>query len=135
MEALRTAQESLTEYKRQQKITTTNIEHRTTQRRSNNSENWKPPPRSGLKLNVDAHRLAGDGHWGIGLVLRKEDGELVGARTKVIHGFDDVVEAEAMGLEAAIEMGDRILEKEVFIEMDNKMVVQAVSSGRYPRNY
>jgi ribonuclease HI len=69
------------------------------------------------------------------LILRKDDGELVGARTKVVYGVEEAVEAEAMGLEAAIEMRDRIQDREVIIEMDNQSVVQAVLSGRYPRRY
>jgi hypothetical protein len=104
MDALRNAQESLKDYQSQQKSLIMNSDHHTTQRRSHNNDNWKPPPRNGLKLNVDAHRFADDGHWGVGLILRKDDGELVGARTKVVYGVEEAVEAEAMGLEAAIEM-------------------------------
>ncbi|MCI36594.1 hypothetical protein A2U01_0057817, partial [Trifolium medium] len=64
-------------------------------RRHNNS--WSPPPKDVLKLNVDAHSL-GDGHWGLGLVLRREDGSCVGAKTWVQKGTNNVMLAEAMGL-------------------------------------
>ncbi|KAK2437899.1 hypothetical protein QL285_022734 [Trifolium repens] len=42
-----------------------------------NNTSWSPPPRSNLKLNVDAH-LSSDGRLGLGLVLRDEDGHIVG---------------------------------------------------------
>jgi hypothetical protein len=37
---------------------------------------WSPPAKDTLKLNVDAHPC-GDGRWGLGLVLRTEDGRCV----------------------------------------------------------
>jgi hypothetical protein len=35
-----------------------------------------------------------------------EDGRLVGAKTEVVHGYDKAIEAEALGLKAAIEFVD-----------------------------
>jgi len=37
---------------------------------------WSPLGKAELKLNVDAHHL-GDGSWGLGLVLRRDDGSPV----------------------------------------------------------
>ncbi|MCH91756.1 retrotransposon protein putative unclassified, partial [Trifolium medium] len=66
-----------------------------------NNKSWSPPPRSYLKLNVDAH-LLDDGHWGLGLVLRREDGRCVGAATKLHKGSDSVGLAETMGLQEGL---------------------------------
>ncbi|MCI85409.1 hypothetical protein A2U01_0106688, partial [Trifolium medium] len=49
----------------------------TTEARGHNNY-WTPPPKAALKLNVDAHPCD-DGRWGLGLVLRTEEGKCVGA--------------------------------------------------------
>jgi ribonuclease HI len=88
------------------------------------------------------------------MLLRMEDGRLVGAKTKVVHGFDKAIEAEALGLKAAIELVDffrdcrntieidaaidsaeQFRKRRIIIEMDNKVVIEAVQSGKYPRTY
>ncbi|MCI50681.1 ribonuclease H protein, partial [Trifolium medium] len=97
-------------------------------------DNWSPPPRNSLKLNVDAHCL-GEGHWGLGLILRMEDGSCVGAMTKVVQGFDEAVEVETMGLLAAIEWIKTLRQQTIVIETDNRTIVQTLQHGRYPRNY
>jgi ribonuclease HI len=135
MEILRNAHESLIEYQNQQQQLHSNLVNHATQCRSNNIDGWKHPPQNSMKLNVDAHRLASDGRWGVGLILRLDDGRLVGARTKVVEGFDAAIEAEALGLEAAVEMADLFRERKVIIEMDSSMVVKAVQRNRYPRHY
>ncbi|MCI00112.1 hypothetical protein A2U01_0021128, partial [Trifolium medium] len=72
-----------------------------------NNKSWSPPPRSFLKLNVDAH-LSDDTHWrrndptSLGMVLRRNDDRCVGAATKVCNGSNDVALAESMGLHEAI---------------------------------
>ncbi|MCI92590.1 hypothetical protein A2U01_0113886, partial [Trifolium medium] len=64
---------------------------------------WSPPPRDCLKLNVDAH-LSDDSHWGLGMVLRREDGRCVREATKIHKGSDDVCMAEVMGLSEALQI-------------------------------
>jgi hypothetical protein len=137
MEAMTNALESLAEYKKQQQPTQTSATstHRTNRNRSNNNESWKPPPQNSLKLNVDAHRLAGDGRWALGLILRMEDGKLVGARTKFVYGVGDAIEAEALGLDEAIEFSTLYKDRRIIIEMDNSEVVKAAQRNHYPRRY
>jgi ribonuclease HI len=88
-----------------------------------------------IKLNVDAHRLAGDGHWGLGMVLRREDGGCVGAATRDVWGLTEAIEAEAMGLAIAIEFLKGFQHQEVIIELDNQLVVNTVINRSYPRKY
>jgi hypothetical protein len=125
---LRNTLDSLAEYKNHLQAPQTNA-HQINQSRSNNIENWKPPPPNSLKLNVDAHRLAGDGRWALGLILRMEDGKLVGARTKLISGVDDVIEAEALGFDEAIEIAAHYKDRQIIIEMDNSVVVKDVQGN------
>ncbi|MCI74976.1 hypothetical protein A2U01_0096242, partial [Trifolium medium] len=54
MEVVEKAHESISEYQNQL-ISPSNPENSATRNRSNNSDNWSPPPRNSLKLNVDAH--------------------------------------------------------------------------------
>ncbi|MCH98433.1 ribonuclease H protein, partial [Trifolium medium] len=131
MDVVFQAQDSIIEY---QLHFSQNSEHdfRATQMRLNNVENWIPPPRNTLKLNVDAH-LIGDGHWGLGLILRKEDGSCVGAATRVARGMVSAVEAEAQGLVEAIDLLAQIPHQAAIIELDNQIVVQSVLRRRYPR--
>jgi hypothetical protein len=67
---------------------------------------WSPPPKGSFKLNVGAHSLS-EGHWGLGLVLRRDDGNHVGAVTRVRKGTNCVLFAEAMGLQEAMELVNR----------------------------
>jgi ribonuclease HI len=128
------AQQSILEYKQQQQIDT-KPNQRASRSSRNNESDWIPPPRAFLKLNVDAHRLAGDGHWGIWLVLRREDGSCVGAATREVWGLSEVIEAEAMGLYKAVEFLKGIQQRDVIIELDNQVVVKAINDRNYPRKY
>ncbi|KAK2360163.1 ADP-ribosylation factor GTPase-activating protein AGD3 [Trifolium repens] len=93
---------------------------------------WSPPPKGSLKLNVDAHSLS-DGHWGLGLVLRREDGNHVGAATRVRKGTDCVLLAEAMGLQEVMELVDKWKLQNTIIELDAKVIVDTIHNGRNPR--
>ncbi|PNY00367.1 hypothetical protein L195_g023647, partial [Trifolium pratense] len=59
----------------------------------------------------------------------------VEAMTKVVQGFDEAIEAEAMGLLAAIEWTKTLHQQTILIESDNSTVVQALRNEQYPRNY
>ncbi|GAU30599.1 hypothetical protein TSUD_392900 [Trifolium subterraneum] len=85
---------------------------------------WSPPPPTFHKLNVDAH-LSGDGRWGFGLVLRRDDGHCVGAATRACDGTNDVAMAEASGLREALLLIDQLQLNKVIIELDAACIVQA----------
>jgi ribonuclease HI len=93
---------------------------------------WSPPPRSFLKLNVDAH-LHDDGRWGYGMLLRSEDGRAIGAMTKVHKGSDDATLAEAVGIYEALQWLKTQSYHKVIIESDAEKVTQAVAKKKFPR--
>ncbi|MCI54055.1 hypothetical protein A2U01_0075302, partial [Trifolium medium] len=62
------------------------------------------------------------------------DGSCIGAATKVIRART-ATEVEALGLEAVLRFIDRYHGQTVIVEMDAKMVVQAVQKHAYPRAY
>ncbi|PNX87020.1 ribonuclease H [Trifolium pratense] len=86
-----------------------------------------------LKLNVDAH-LQDDGHWGLGMVLRRDDGRCVGAATRVIKGSNDVGLAETAGLKEALNLIQAMELDEVIVEMDAAVIVNAIHNKIFPRN-
>ncbi|GAU41655.1 hypothetical protein TSUD_398380 [Trifolium subterraneum] len=100
---------------------------------SRNNKSWSPPPRTYLKLNVDAH-LKDDGHWGLGMVLRREDDRCVGAVTKVMRRSHDATSAEAHGLVEALKWTKAQQLIKVMIEMDAKVIVRALQKKEVPRS-
>jgi ribonuclease HI len=95
---------------------------------------WSLPPKDALKLNVDAHSM-GDGRWGLGLLLRRDDGSCVGAATRIRKGSTCAILAEAMGLQEALDLVNRWNLCNTIIEMDAKMIVDAVHSRTRPRTF
>jgi ribonuclease HI len=95
--------------------------------------NWSPPPATTLKTNVDAH-FHGDGRWGLGWVVRKTDGSCLGAATRIIRARS-AIEAEARGLEAVVNEVDRFNGQDIIVEMDARIVVEAIKKKRFPRVY
>jgi ribonuclease HI len=93
---------------------------------------WSPPPKGSFKLNVDAHSLS-EGHWGLGLVLRRDDGNQVGAVTRVRKGTDCVLFAEAMGLQEAMKLVNRWKLQNTIIKLDAKVIVDVIHNGQNPR--
>jgi hypothetical protein len=96
------------------------------------NKSWSPPPNTFTKLNVDAHSLS-EGHWGLGLVLRREDGSCVGAVTRVRKGSNCVLFAEALCLQEAMELVKRWNLKNTIIELDAKAIVDAVHGEKQPQ--
>jgi hypothetical protein len=77
-EMVRRAMTNLHDYQANQNA---RVAERPSESRINRHNNgWSPPPNTLTKLNVDAHSM-GDGRWGLGLVLRREDGSCVGVVT------------------------------------------------------
>jgi ribonuclease HI len=101
--------------------------------RIGNELNRKPPPAGALKANVDAHQL-GDGRWGLGWLVRNEDGRCLGAETKVVCA-NKAVDAEVMGIEAVIQNLSPFPNQKIIIETDAKVVVDAIHNKAYPRSY
>jgi hypothetical protein len=97
-----------------------------------NNTSWSLPPKGILKLNVDAHSLS-DGRWGLGLLLRRDDGSTVGAVTRTRLGSDCTLLAEAMGLQEALNLIQQWNLSNVIIELDAKTIVDTVNSSCYPR--
>jgi hypothetical protein len=97
--------------------------------KTRNDISWSLPPKEALKLNVDAHSLS-DGRWGIGLLLRRDDGSVVGAVTRVRMGSDCALLAEALGLQEAVNLIQQWNLHKVVIEMDAQNAAHSRSQHR-----
>jgi ribonuclease HI len=124
------AMKNLHEYQANQHARVTKRTNRSEVNRHNTG--WSPPPNTFTKLNVDAHSLS-DGRWGLGLVLRRDDGSCVGAVTRMRRGSDCVLLAEALGLQEAMELIKRRNLQNVIIELDAKAIVDAVHGQKEAR--
>jgi ribonuclease HI len=98
------------------------------------NDRWIPPPQDAWKLNVDAHSL-GEGKWGLGWILRKNNGDWISAATRVVQGIDEAIEAEARGIMEAVGDLNRFQQEKVIIESDNSSAVKAIQTRKYPRSY
>jgi ribonuclease HI len=68
------------------------------------------------------------------LVLRDEDGRIVGAATRVQLGSGNVELSETLGLMEALKLIDTLKLRSVIIEMDSATIVRAIQKKSYPRN-
>ncbi|XP_045791640.1 uncharacterized protein LOC123886358 [Trifolium pratense] len=60
------------------------------------------------------------------MVLRRSDGSVVGAATRIHSGSTDVVTGEALGLYDGIDWIEKFDVHQVIIEMDSQLLVNAV---------
>ncbi|GAU36821.1 hypothetical protein TSUD_320580 [Trifolium subterraneum] len=95
---------------------------------------WIPPTCTAVKLNVDSYP-SDDGRWGLGMVMRTEEGKCVGAATRVVRGCEDALEGEALGLQAALDLLEHQAVHDVTIEMDSKTFVDSIQKGKYHCSY
>jgi ribonuclease HI len=77
----------------------------------------------------------GEGKWGLGWIIRKDNGDWIGAATKIVHGIEEAIEAEARGIMEAVGDLNRSQQNKVIIESDNSSVVKAIQTRVYPRSY
>ncbi|PNX59748.1 hypothetical protein L195_g056578, partial [Trifolium pratense] len=103
---------TLREYKANSELGRNTV--RTNTSTSSNETNWSPPPTNTLKINVDAH-CNGDGRWGLGWVVRKEDGSCLGAVTRVVRARM-TMEAEALGIIEVLQQIERYDGRPVIVE-------------------
>ncbi|XP_073133625.1 uncharacterized protein [Henckelia pumila] len=89
---------------------------------------WHKPAHSIIKCNVDAAFFGDEHKYGIGCLLRDEDGKVVSCRTCIFHGSVDVMEGEAMGLLEALVWVHSLGSKKIFFELDAKGVVDTINA-------
>lgn len=90
---------------------------------------WHPPSEGRMKVNVDAHIVAGCSWFSCGLILRDHQGKFIRARTHRFVGIVPVVEAEAIGVLEATRWINSLGMHDVDIESDSLVTVQAINKA------
>ncbi|XP_031108689.1 uncharacterized protein LOC116013179 [Ipomoea triloba] len=92
-------------------------------------ECWQTPPPSFYKLNIDVAMDDRRRCMGLGWVIRDELGTVVGVLMSRINGLYTVKEVEGMGAREALSWIKQKGWSRVILEMDAKVVTQAVYNG------
>lgn len=91
---------------------------------------WIPPAHGHSKLNVDASLYSGGSSFNIGMVIRSERGQFVKDKNKnmCVQVCVSVMEAEARGVQLAIDWIEEMGLQQVDIESDSELVVKTVKN-------
>ena len=95
-------------------------------------KHWAPPPQGKYKVNVDVVVFKEQGCCGIGVVIRNDQRQLMGVMCKKVDFLLGVLEAEAKVAEAAILLAWDLGLKDIVVEGDSQLVIQALNSSNPP---
>ncbi|GAU23366.1 hypothetical protein TSUD_334130 [Trifolium subterraneum] len=105
------------------------------QHSANQSNRWKKPIKGIIKINCDAN-LAVEGRWGLGVLCRNFEGELLAAATWEIPGIAEPILAEACALYYAVKLVLDCGFFNVLIESDcNKAIDLVKEECEIPKPY
>nr|XP_023888246.1 uncharacterized protein LOC112000364 [Quercus suber] len=95
-------------------------------------KHWSPPPQDWYKVNVDAAVFKEQGTCGIGVVIRNYKGQIMGAMSKKVEFPLRALEAEAKAAEAGIFLAWDLGLKNIIVEGDAQLVIQALNGVAAP---
>ena len=88
---------------------------------------WSPPPLNWYKVNVDDAVFRDQGGIGVGVVIRSDQGGVMGSMSKKIHLPWGAIEAEAKAMKEGILLAWDLGLKNIIVEGDSLVVVQALN--------
>lgn len=87
-----------------------------------NNKNWRKPNSWRFKVNSDVN-LSQVGTWGVGSVIRNEDGEVLAAATWTVKGFDDFTVAEVYARYKTVKFAAECCFRKIILESDCEKLV------------
>ena len=94
-------------------------------------ETWSPPKRGWFKINTDGAVFKDTGQSRIGVVVRNEKGELMGAMSKKILFPLGALEVEARAAEEGIIFARDLGLGEIMVEGDASIVISALENPEH----
>ena len=95
-------------------------------------KHWTSPPHGKYKINIEATMFKDLGYCGIGVVIRNDKGQMMGAMCKRVDFPLGAVEAEAKATEAGLLLAWDLGLKDIVVEGDSQLVIQALSGSIPP---
>ena len=89
---------------------------------------WVKPDAGMVKINSDAN-LQINGAWGLGGIIRDNEGLVMAAGTWLVHGHDHALEAEAFAMLTTMKFTAECGFRSVMFEGDNERLIRMVKEG------
>ena len=100
---------------------------KTSQRRAHQSaaQLWNPPKQGWYKVNTDGAVFRETGSYGIGVVVRNEKGQIMGALCRRLEMLLGVLEVEAKAVEEGVQFARDLSLGRIVIECDSQAMVNS----------
>ena len=96
------------------------------------AKHWNPPPQGMYKVNIDAVVFKEQRCCGIGVIIRNEKGQMMGALCKKVAAPWGSLEAEAKAAETGILLAWDLGLKDIVVEGDYELVMFALKGSVNP---
>ncbi|XP_075659550.1 uncharacterized protein LOC142629445 [Castanea sativa] len=93
---------------------------------------WSPPPPMSYKINVDGAVFGAQKSVGVGVVIRDDEGRVMGACYKKLRAPMGAMEAEAKAFEVGIQFAKDMLIHDFILEGDSLILVNALNETSPP---
>ena len=89
-------------------------------------QRWVSPPANLVKINLDGAVFSKDNFFGVGAMIRDENGLVLGSCTKRLPQAYSVVEVEALAAKIALALAKDLGVTRVILEGDSMVVIKAL---------